>query len=178
MQGLQLAIVPGDAAPADIRAEILDLCNAAYGEDLTELFGTFGPATHVLGRIGGRLVSHAMWVTRWLQPEGDEPLRTAYVEMVATHPDHQRRAYASAVMRRLVEEISREYALAALCTGTEAFYARLGWTLWRGPLAIRRPEGGLLPTPDERIMVMAVSHRPLPDLDAPLSAEWRRGELW
>ena len=178
MPGLQITIAAGDAASADIRAGILDLCNAAFGEDLTELFGTFGPATHVLARVGGRLVSHAMWVTRWLQPDGEEPLRTAYVEMVATHPDHHGRGYGSAVMRRLVEEIPREYELAALCTGSEAFYARLGWTPWRGPLAIRRLDGGLLPTADERIMVMAVSHRPLPDLDAPLSAEWRGGELW
>lgn len=69
------------------------------------MFTTFSNATHVIGMLGESIVSHAVWVPRWLQP-GDGPyLRTAYVEMVATEPHVQRRGFATKVMRRLADEI-------------------------------------------------------------------------
>ena len=79
----------------------------------------------------------------WLQPGPGRPLRTAYVEAVATAPSFQRRGYASAVMRRIAAEIAG-YELGALSKGSHSFYERLGWERWRGPLAIRTDEG-LLP---------------------------------
>ncbi len=54
-----------------------------YGEDFTRLFEELTGSTHVLARDeGGVLVSHAEWVTRWLQPAEHSALRTAYVEAV------------------------------------------------------------------------------------------------
>lgn len=163
---------------AELNEQILTLCNAAYGEDLTELYATFGPATHVLGRKAGALVSHAMWVTRWLEPGGHRPLKTAYVEFVATHPTEQRNGHATTVLRRLMAEIPSDYRLAALCPATRGLYARLGWRYWRGPLSIRCPNGPDVATPDERVMVYTLGASPQLDFDAALSAEWREGELW
>jgi hypothetical protein len=60
-------------------------------------------ATHVLGRNNGKLVSHAAWITRWLQIGSGAALRTAYVEAVATEPTCERRGFATTVMRRLQE---------------------------------------------------------------------------
>jgi aminoglycoside 2'-N-acetyltransferase I len=167
-----------EALPPVVHDAILALCHAAYGEDLAPLFRAYGPGLHVLGRAGGELVTHAMWLTRWLQPGGSAPLRTAYVEAVATHPDHQRRGYASAAMRRLVETIPDDHVLAALSPATRRIYERLGWRLWEGPLAIRMPDGTTEPTPHEEVMVLELPGRPRLDRTAPLSAEWRAGELW
>jgi aminoglycoside 2'-N-acetyltransferase I len=71
------------------------------------------------------------------------------------------------------------YAIGALCPNTDAMplYRRLGWEIWRGPLSIRG-EVGAIPTPDETLLVLRLPGTPVLDLDAPLSAEWREGEVW
>jgi aminoglycoside 2'-N-acetyltransferase I len=173
---LDLEVVPTDALSASDLDEVRALCSDAYREDFTRTFDQLGPGWHVMGRREGILVSHAMWVTRLLQPTSLEPLRTAYVEAVATEPAYQRRGYATAVLRRLAEEV-QDFDLAALSPSEEGFYGRLGWELWRGPLLIRR--GRVLEaTPDDQVMVLRLPRTPGLDLDEPLSAEWRRGELW
>lgn len=161
---------------ADLETEILTLCNRAYEEDLQALFTTFTGATHVVAALGGAIASHAMWVTRWLQPGCGAMLRTAYVEMVATEPRFERRGLATSVMQYLAKNIS-DFDLGALCPAEPGLYLKLGWVRWRGPLHIRQ-HGGLLATPDERVMVLALPKTPRLDFDAPLSAEWRPGELW
>lgn len=176
MQDLEIKLVEmGALSPAEW-AEVLALCNRAYEEDLEPLFETFEGGTHVLGSLSGSIVSHAMWVTRWLQP-GDGPLlRTAYVEMVATDPPYQRRGFASLVMERLAEGIA-DFDLGGLSPAFPLMYARLGWEFWRGPLFIRRSDR-LIPTPDEDVMILRLPKTPPLDLEAPLSVEWRAGELW
>ena len=156
--------------------EIVELCSAAYEEDFEAIFRTLPRTKHVLARVDGRLVSHACWVTRWLQPGDHPPLRTAFVEAVATSPSDQRRGYASAVMRRLAEEIL-EYDLGGLSPAYPQIYERLGWQTWRGPLAIRT-DSGLLPTPRDHVMVLRLPRTPELDLTGALTAEWREGELW
>jgi aminoglycoside 2'-N-acetyltransferase I len=173
---LDIEVVPTDALSATDLDEVRALCSDAYGEDFTRYLDQIGPGCHVLGRREGILVSHLMWVTRFLQPTSIEPLRTAYVEAVATEPAYQRRGYATGLLRRLADEV-QDYDLAALAPSDETFYARLGWEVWRGPLLIRR--GRVLEaTPDETVMVLRLPRTPGLDLDEPLSAEWRRGELW
>ena len=155
---------------------VLSLCNRAYAEDLDALFQTFGSATHLLGWLGTTLVTHLMWVTRYLAPVGMQPLETAYIEMVATDPGYQGRGYATALLEQVPAGVAA-YDLAALCPAVDGVYKRLGWRYWRGDLYIRR-EGGLVPTPEERIMVLELPRTPPLDYDAPLSAEWREGEVW
>ena len=158
--------------------EVLALCALAYDEPLQQYFSDIGPGVHVLARLNGALVSHAIWVTRWLQPGQGPPLRTAYVEVVATHPAHARQGLASLVMERLVAELPDDVAVAALCPATMSIYLRLGWRSWEGPLGVRLPSGELLPTPAERVMVLPLPGRPELDLTQPLSVEWRPGEMW
>ena len=64
--------------------DIITLCSRAFNVDYRNFLNTFIGATHVLGYYENTLVSHALWITRWLQV-GDSPLmRTAYIEGVAT----------------------------------------------------------------------------------------------
>jgi len=161
-----------------LRAEVLELCNVAYGEDLTDLFRSLDAGVHVLVRDDGRLVSHAMWVTRWLQVDGDPLLRTAYVEAVATDPKYRNLGLASRVMRRLVAEIPPEFDLAALSPATIPLYERLGWRAWVGPLCVRMRDGSVVETPEEVVMVYELEGRTRVDVRRPLSIEWRPGEVW
>ncbi len=176
VEKLKLEVVRADQLAADLRAAIHALCHRAYQEDLEPLFQTFTDPTHVLGFLGNSLVSHAMWVTRWLEPADGPRLRSAYVEMVATEPQFQRRGFATAVMQRLASAITA-FDVGALCPADTDLYAKLGWVFWRGPLFIRT-RGGLIPTLDERIMILRLPKTPALDLDLPLWAEWREGELW
>jgi aminoglycoside 2'-N-acetyltransferase I len=138
---------------------------------------SFENPAHVLGRYRGRLVSHVLWITRWLQI-GDGPLlRTAYIEATATDPACRHKGFASAVMKRAADEI-QDFDIAALSTGSKDFYSRLGWQLWRGPLFLRKAKE-LIPTPDEYgVMVLALPKTPPLDIYAPLSIEWRELEPW
>ena len=156
---------------------VRSLCQSAYEEDLAEYFENIGPGEHLLGWHDDQVVSHLMWVTRWLQP-GDGPLlRTAYVELVATAPAFQRRGYATALLEHFPSQVT-DFDIAALGPATENLYAQLGWQYWRGPLAVRTDEG-LVPTPEEQIMVLRLPRTPVLDLGLPLSIEWRPGEeVW
>lgn len=173
---LAIQRAPSAALGPEMAAAVRTLCDAAYDADMGPYFRDIGPGEHLLGLRDGVLVSHLMWVTRWLQSGESRPLRTAYVEMVATAPDAQRRGYASALLEHFVPQVG-EYQLAALSPATPNLYARLGWTFWRGPLTVRH-EDRLVPTPDERVMILPLPLTPPLNLDLPLSIEWRPGEVW
>lgn len=174
---LSIQVVRSESLSDTDRRNIISLCNRAFGEDIEPLFNTFVDATHVLGYYDGSLVSHALWVTRNLQVGTSPLLRTAYVEAVATEQTYRNRGFATAIMKRVADEI-QGFDLAALSPFSVAYYERLGWELWRGPLFIRT-ESGLLPSPDdEEVMILRLSGTPDLDLSAPLSAEWREGKLW
>src|SRR5512132_993622 len=94
-ENLKIEVLHASQVAPEHLSAIHALCNRAYQADLEPLFRTFTDATHVLGWWGTAIVSHAMWVTRWLQPSNQPPLRTAYVEMVATEPEYQQRGFAT-----------------------------------------------------------------------------------
>jgi aminoglycoside 2'-N-acetyltransferase I len=174
---LQLEVCEGQNMSADERRNIIAFCSRAFEEDLEALFNTFSQPTHILGYQSGKLVSHALWVTRWLQVDHDRLFRTAYVEAVATEKAYRGRSYASKIMRRVEEEI-QDYELGALSPFNVPFYERLVWELWRGPLYIRT-EAELIRSPiDEEVMILRLPKTPELDLSVPLSAEWREGKLW
>lgn len=164
------------------RAEIIDLCESAYCEDFSRLFQELEESVHVLARDEhGLLVSHAEWVTRWLQPVDHPVLRTAYVEAVATSPTHQRQGLATAVLHRINHTLRSDpgWELGALCASVPAFYGRHGWELWQGPLAIRRGESIQPTLSEEQVMILRLPRTPVTlTTTSLLTAEWRPGELW
>jgi aminoglycoside 2'-N-acetyltransferase I len=171
---------PTEELSADARAEVVALCNAAHEtEDFWKLFAVYIPSggRHFLGRRGRELVSHAVVTTRWAQPAGHDPLKTAYVDAVATLPARQGRGWGTAVMRALGAGVD-DYEIACLQTDKVGFYDRLGWEVWRGELA-GRGDTGLIPTPDQQgVMVLRLPQTPALDLDGQLSIEAQPDRIW
>jgi aminoglycoside 2'-N-acetyltransferase I len=169
------SLVPGAHLSLEERREILTLCSLAFETNYAPIYATFSDPVHILARLDEKLVSHALWNTRWLRCGNSPIVRTAYVEAVATDPPYQRRGFATGVMLELQAHIL-EYELGCLSPAVDGLYERLGWEYWRGPVSVRT-KNGLLSTPYE-VMVLRLQRTPALDLDGPLSAEWRPGELW
>lgn len=168
-----------EALDAATRTAIIDLCIAAHQEeDFKNLF-IYVPSGgwHFLGYCAQQLVSHALVTPRWLQAAHGPLLKTAYIDAVATLPTEQGHGYGSALMQHLASAIATEYMIAALETEQPAFYARLGWELWRGPLA-GRGEQGLVPTPDQHgIMILRLPQTPHLNLAEGLTIECQPGRI-
>jgi len=187
--GMALRLVlcrTGDLSAAD-KQSITTLCSRAFHEDFSSLFTYITDCAHLLAYLDGpsgpataddgNLIGHASWSTRWLQPESeDAPLRTAYVDAVATDPAFWGCGVGSAVMTRFAAE-TQDFALGGLSTTVEGFYAPLGWERWRGQTAMRAADG-LVYTPDECVMILRTPLTPPLDLDALLTVEPRGGQPW
>jgi aminoglycoside 2'-N-acetyltransferase I len=135
--------------------------------------------THFLLESDGMIGCHATVVTRDLHVDG-VPLPTAYVEAVATDPARQRQGLGSQVMRAVGDFIDAgDWQLAALGTGSQSFYERLGWRVWSGPSSVRTAQGDVAtPEEDGYIMFRLTPRSPELRLDAPISCEWRPGDVW
>ncbi len=134
---------------------------------------------HALAYEDGELVGHASVVQRRLL-HGGQALRTGYVEAVATDPSRQRRGIGSALMREVNQHLAEDgFELGALGTGSQGFYERLGWSVWRGPSSVRTSDGER-PTPEEDgyILVLRTASTPALDMNAPISCAWRPGDVW
>lgn len=169
-------IRPAKVLQPELREQILVLCTRAYGVDFRPYLDILRDPVHLLVYSDDTLVSHAAWVQRRLQQERGPMLRTAYVEAVATDPDWQQQGLATTAMRALQSEI-QSFEIAALSPADRAFYTRLDWELWRGPLGVRISHERV-PTPDGEAMILRLRGTPELDLDAALSIEWRPGEIW
>ena len=126
-------------------AEIRQLLSAAFGDDPEERFED-ADWEHALGGVhvvvddGGAIVAHAAVVERELHVAG-QPIRTGYVEAVATVPGRHGEGLGTRAMEVVGEIIAADYELGALGTGSHHFYERLGWETWRGPAFVRTPDG-------------------------------------
>ena len=163
---------------------IRELLWAAFADDEDGEF-TEDDWQHALGGLhfvldqDGRVVGHASVVERELHVDG-RPLRTGYVEAVAVAPARQRSGLGTVVMSDATLHVAADYELGALGTGSQAFYERLGWQTWRGPSFVRGEHGDIAtPDDDGYIMVLLTPRTPATlDLDAPISCEWRPGDVW
>jgi aminoglycoside 2'-N-acetyltransferase I len=161
-------------------ASLRALLEAAFepGAFTQEDWGHALGGQHFLLEEGGIILSHASVVERELHTSGHR-LATGYVEGVATRPSHQRRGLGSVVMREVGDYIDRTFQLGALSTGVPAFYERLGWIVWRGSTLVRMDRGAV-PTPEEDggLLVRPTPMSPPLDLWAPISCDWRPGDVW
>ncbi len=162
---------------------IRELLFAAFGPDEEEGFTeddwehSIG-GVHFLLELDGRVAAHASVVKRELHV-GGRPLRTGYVEAVATAESRQGTGLGTLVMRDVGAYIRDTFELGALGTGSHHFYERLGWQTWRGPSSVRvAPGARRTPDDDGYIMVLATPSSPGLDLSASISCEWRPGDVW
>jgi aminoglycoside 2'-N-acetyltransferase I len=164
-------------------AQIRALLDAAFASDEEERFAE-EDWQHALGGLhfvldqDGTIVAHAAVVPRDLHVDR-RPIRAGYVEAVATLPALQGQGFGTIVMRDVDAHIDETYELGALGTGSHHFYERLGWRTWQGPSFVRTSTG-IERTPDEDgyILVLLTRSSPALDLAAPISCEWRAGDVW
>ena len=177
----RIRVVPSSAITDADWATLTDLCEAAFDEPWGTYWENIGPGVHVLAELPERgIVAHAAIMDRLLYP-GDATLCTGYVEAVAVTPDLQRSGLGTQVMEVIDAMLDERYELGALGTGSHAFYARLGWVVWRGPSWIRERDGRLARSTDEDgdIMVRLTPLTPPGlDLTLPIAVDWRPGEVW
>jgi GNAT superfamily N-acetyltransferase len=175
---LEVRLIPSQGMSVELRAQIRELCSIAYQEDFTAYLQLLSPAMHFLGWFNGELVTHVAWVERELRVGGLGSLRSAYIEAVATLPAHQGRGFATALLQA-TPPLVQDFQLAALAPSDAAFYQRLGWRLWEGPLSYTDPSGARIETPEEQVMIYPLPLTP-PGLDirASLSTQWRAIEVW
>ncbi len=135
---------------------------------------------HVMAVEDGEMVAHGAVVPRVLVA-GGLPLRTGYVEGVATRGDRRGRGLATLVMAEAGKVVRERYELGALGDGTgiPGFYQRLGWETWQGPTWVAGPNG-LERTADEDggILVLRTPATEGLDLTGPLVCDWRAGDVW
>jgi aminoglycoside 2'-N-acetyltransferase I len=170
-----------DLRPDEV-ATLRELFGAAWGHDGDEFtdedWGHAIGGLHFILEEGDMFVAHASVVERKLHTSGHR-LATGYVEAVATWPAHQGRGQGTALMREVNEYIDQTFQLGALATGSAAFYERLGWMAWKGPTSVRT-ESGLVRTAEEdgNVLVRMTPTSPELDLSAPISCDWRPGDVW
>ncbi|HET7704139.1 MAG TPA: GNAT family N-acetyltransferase [Candidatus Limnocylindrales bacterium] len=179
----RLRRVPSDRLTSDEVAAIRALMAVAFGEEEGERFDDDDWAhaiggVHVVLDVDGVIVAHASVVEREIHVAG-RPLRTGYVEAVATDPARQGRRLGTRVMTEVGAILAAEYELGVLGTGAHHFYERLGWRTWRGPAFVRAPQGDRR-TPDDEGSIMVLVTSATPDLTwtDPISCDWRPGDVW
>jgi aminoglycoside 2'-N-acetyltransferase I len=156
------------------RAAWSDSSEGFTGEDWHHAVG----GIHFILDEDGVIVAHASVVERELHTAGHR-LATGYVEAVATLPIHQRQGHGSAVMQAVDEYIDRTFQLGALSTGRSAFYERLGWVMWKGPTYVRTQSTLVRTAQDDgSVLVRLTPTSPALDLSAPISCDWRPGDVW
>jgi aminoglycoside 2'-N-acetyltransferase I len=171
-----------DLTPAEIAA-IRDVLVAAFGPEEDDRF-TDHDWEHAVGGLhfvldlDGEVVAHAAVVERELHVDG-RPLRTGYVEAVATAPGRQGIGLGSLLMADVTSYIRETFELGALGTGRHHFYERLGWLTWAGPSFVRTA-GGVQPTPEDDgyILVLPTPWSPPLGRSGSISCDWRPGDVW
>ena len=171
-----------DLTPAETAA-VRVLLAVAFGPDEDDRF-TDQDWEHAVGGLhfvldlGGEVLAHAAVVERDLHVDG-RPLRTGYVEAVATAPDRQGIGLGSLLMADVTSYIRETFELGALGTGRHHFYERLGWLTWAGPSFVRTADG-VQPTPEDDgyILVLPTPSSPPLDRTGSISCDWRPGDVW
>jgi aminoglycoside 2'-N-acetyltransferase I len=176
-----IALSTSELGPDQVVA-IRELFDAAWPSDADrfteEDWSHSVGGVHFLVKEDGVVVAHASVVERELHPGGHR-LVSGYVEAVATRPSKQGRGLGSAVMRAANAYIDETFQLGALATGRPAFYERLGWLAWRGPTFVRT-DAGLVRTEEDdgAVLIRLTPTSPRLELTAPISCEWRPGDVW
>lgn len=179
-ENIDISFISTVSLTPEERNEIMAVCCEAFGGPFEELFDLVTPTgVHVLARIDGRLVSHAVITERSFRIGALPELRAAYIDAVATLPAFRRRGYGSVVMQKAVEYASDKFGIAALSTFLDRWYEELEWERWMGKIGLNQ-DGVITMTEglEEKIMIHRLPGTPRLDVHDRLIASWRPGGGW
>ena len=94
-------------------------------------FDVFNDPVHITVRDKNLIVAHACLIERWLQFGEAEPMRTAYVEAVATDPKYQGRGFGTAILMEAMIQAHRESRKPFLIVNIPGFEPDLGESFCR-----------------------------------------------
>ncbi|MCZ2977984.1 GNAT family N-acetyltransferase [Acinetobacter baumannii] len=180
---MQFKIIAAQDLDKNQRYQIAELCFSAFDEDPWSQYTFMQKAIHVVGILNNQIVSHALWTDRVFTINGSSDVKTAYVEYVTTDYTMRGKGLATQLLKYLVETLTHlEYGLAALQPENEAFYEKLGWTVWKGNLSIKQDTFSYL-TDEYEIMLYSLNIQMKDRLsnsseEDTICADWREGELW
>ncbi|EOR02384.1 MULTISPECIES: GNAT family N-acetyltransferase [Acinetobacter] len=168
------------------RQQIAELCFTAFDEDPWGQYAFMQTASHLVGILDEKIVSHALWTDRVFTIHSNNQVKTAYVEYVTTDEMMRGKGLASQLLRYLIDALTTlGYELAALQPEDDAFYKKLGWISWLGDLYIKQNTSTYL-TDEHEILLYPLSVK-LKELlsqhntdtaDDAICTDWREGELW
>ena len=128
-EALQITICPSKDFNEDEQREIDEVDRLAFSGSEDGIDWS-SPEWWAVGRLAGRIVSITGILKRRVQV-GERTLVVGGISGVATHPDHQRRGFASALLRQAAEFMHADLKVAFgfLVCGehTVPFYGKLGW---------------------------------------------------
>ena len=170
-----LATQLGPRLAAAVKALLVDAFAGEFSDD--DWAHCLGGTQAVIVDAGAP-IAHGAVVPRTLWHRG-RALRCGYVEGLAVRADHRGHGRAAEVMDALEKIIRESRDLGALSTTEMAlgFYVRRGWQPWRGPTSVQTPTGTLRTPEDDGGVLVLPAAAPL-DLDAPLTCDWRPGDVW
>jgi GNAT superfamily N-acetyltransferase len=119
----------------------------AFSGNEGEEFAWASGNLYVIGWVDGTIVASLQIIDR-MAKIGDLPVRLGGIGGVATHPDHRRRGYASALMNRagdfLRNDLKVDFGLLICAQSKIHLYNSVGWQEIKGPLLVDQPTGKIV----------------------------------
>lgn len=117
------------------RSGLISLCTRAFADDFSNLFARRPNARHVVIRIDNRIVGHGCWEPLPVSISSVTSI-SAWISAVAVEPTLRRSGIGTGIMSAIESDCER-MQLGLLSAAEPAFYVRLGWRRWMGP--VERP---------------------------------------
>ena len=178
---LRFSILRNRDLTDELKEEIISVCNAAFPEPFDKLMDFIPPdGIHVTGYTSkGQMASHVLITKRNFVIGDNLNLKCAYIDAVATHPDHQGKGFGSQAMNKAMKTASGDFDIGGLSTFIHRWYGKLGWKEWKGSLFLNK-EGEIIPTPeiDGVVMIYEFEKTPPINVHSSLTACWRPGGGW
>ena len=164
---------------SDARQRAYEMVNDAFAGELTDTDWDHAlGGMHALIWHHGAIIAHGAVVQRRLLYRG-AALRCGYVEAVAVREDWRGQGLAIAILDACEQVIRGGYQLGALSSSDRGrrLYTLRGWLPWDGPTSVLAPTG-MTRTPDDDGSVFVLPIGISLDATAPLTCDWRDGDVW
>jgi aminoglycoside 2'-N-acetyltransferase I len=145
---LQLALYPTGKIPEDIQREIDEINQLCFGDDeYGRMYQWSSGDWQLTGSLAGKIIASIEILERMAQV-GNTPVRLGGIGGVATHPDWQRRGFASVLMneaaRIMRDTLQVDFGLLICSEERVHLYGSLGWQVAAQSILIEQPEGKIV----------------------------------